>query len=607
MQLIKFGFAFLSLIVFSYFSAVAQEDEATYLKAKEYFQAGDYTFAMEYFRKVSANPKSSAYKIYASFYYALSAYEAGELYTAKSMWLQMSQKYPSWPNQSDVNYWLSEVYFQEDDLANGVLYAKKSGLPEGAKLMSQQLAKIDNVEQLEILHYQFPNDELVAKALATRIASKPVSFRNNALLDGVVEKFELNPTEFGRPDIGESQLKDTYQVAVLLPFMFDGLDNPRRTVRNRFVMDLFHGMREAADRLNQDGKRVELLAYDTRRDSAETAKLLMMPEMKGMDLIIGPLFPMPSKLVADFSFQNKINMINPLSTSTEVIGSNPFSFLFNSSIEARALTAAQIAIDSVNNKNAMIFYEDNKRDSLSAYTYAQRIMEHGFEVVMLEPVRDTTVRATYDLLTAKYERRYSEEQKDSILNDDPTRIIKQRRSIKEKDVIDYYEEFFRIAPDSIGHIYVASSETLIASNYISALEIRADSTKIIGRGEWRDSETLTLEEMERLGVYYIDPMFEEMTKPAYMDFRRNYMSRYKKLPSQNVMIGYDLMTLVGDLMIKYGNYFQQGTVEEGFVPGQIFMGVLYGTKNYNQYVPVTQFSESELRIVNKPSDGKREE
>ena len=171
----------------------------------------------------------------------------------------------------------------------------------------------------------------------------------------------------------------------------------------------------------------------------------------------------------------------------------------------------------------------------------------------------------------------------------------------------YYEERFTIAPDSIGHIYVASSKTLFASNYISAVEIRADSTQIIGRAEWQSTETLTFEEMERLGVYFIDPWYVDNTKSSYQSFRKKYINTYNDIPSQNAMIGYDMTMTIGKMMIKNGHYFQSGNDEKKFMAGEIFEGVSFDGYNSNQYVPITRFEDSQLKVVNSAKDGKREE
>lgn len=579
-------------------STKGQSHEENYLKAKDYFKRGEYTFAIEYFRNLAKEDSDNKFKAYASFYYGLASYKDGQLNAAKSMWLQMTEKNKKWKSIRDVYYWLSVVYFDESSWSNAILYAKKSKLPEAETLIENRLNQLPDVSQLEKLHYQFPDDKNVAVVLANNLLLVPISTRNITLLGNLIDKFDLDSNRYLNNNIGESQKKDKYKVAVLLPFMFEGLNKPNRTVRNKFVMDLYHGIEEAVSELNIEKTVIELYAYDTRMDSLQTTNLLLKQELKSMDLIIGPLFPIPNSLVSDFSFKNKINVINPLSTSSETVGNNPYSFLFKSSVETNALVAAQLAIDSIENKNAMVFYENNAKDSVNAYTYAQRIQEEGFEVLLLQGLADSTVNTTFKLLTEKYEIQYKPEEAEAIRSAAPDRIIKERKSIHEKDVIEYYEEFFKIAPDSIGHIYVSSSKVLFASNYISAIEIRADSTQIIGNGAWKNSETLTFEEMERLGIYFVDPGLINYHNNAYEKFQNMYLKKYKKSPSVNSSVGYELMSYVGFMLNKYGHYFQTGHIKEGYRKGEFFQGLEYGQYNSNQYVPITKLVDSKLIIVN---------
>jgi hypothetical protein len=419
------------------------------------------------------------------------------------------------------------------------------------------------------------------------------------LLDHIVRKFDFEKSDFGLFEIGDSQLKSSYNVAVLLPFMFGSLDNTTRVMRNKFVMELYQGILEAVDTLNTDVAFINVYPYDTKRSREVTKAIFDKEEMKAMDLIIGPLFPAPSQVANDFSFKNKINMINPLITNSDAIENNPYSFLFKADIQTQALVAAQFVIDSVENKNAFIFYENNPKDSLSAYTYSQKIQEAGFEVLINAGVVDTTVSQAYEMLTEKYEVGYTEDEVDSIRAIDEDYFIKERKSSITKDSIEYYEELFVLSPDSIGHIYVASSKALIASNFVSALSIRDDSTLLIGRGNWKGVSTLTYPEMERIGICFVDPNYIDEDAMSFIQYRNSYMEKYKVVPSMNVMIGYDMMYSIGNMLKVYGNYFQNGNSIEGFQKGQLLYGLEFNLANSNQYVPITVLSESKLKVVNK--------
>ena len=561
--------------------ALAQDEQSDYLKAKQYFSEGNYRFAMDYFRRIASNNQEHAFQEYAAFYYGLSAYKNGDTSNAKAMWLQMDQENGAWKQIREVHHYLAEIYFAEGNFAQGVYYAKKSLLDESKALMKQSLMKVDSLPVLEELHDQFPDDEVIAKIVVDKINDQQMSDRNFQLLNQLVNQFDLNKAKYGLPEIGQSEMKTSYNVAILLPFMFEDLSYTARIERNKFVMELYSGMLMALDTLNQEGKYLNIFPYDTKRNSEITEAIFEKPEMKSMDLIVGPLFPGPLRVANNFSFENQINMINPLISNSDAIQNNPFSFLFKADTETQALAAAQLAIDSVKNKYAMIFYENNERDSLNAYTYSQRIQEAGFEVLVNAGVVDTTVRQAYDLLTEKYEVGYVKDQVDSVLAlsiPGSERYVKERKSSITKDSIEYYEEFFTLAPDSIGHVYVASSKALFASNFISALSVRADSTRLIGRGNWKEFPTLTLEEMERLGIYFIDPEYVDHTTEAFEKFRRNYMQLYKTEPSFNAIIGYEMMYYVGNMIKNFGHYFQKGNPEIGFVKGQLLQGTDHGSK-----------------------------
>ncbi|MFY0628125.1 MAG: hypothetical protein JXR07_17640 [Reichenbachiella sp.] len=590
---------FLICALLSVLSASAQDIESDYLKAKEYLKNGEYPFAIDLFSQISKG--ENALSEYASFYYGLSAYKNDQLGLGRSIWLKMAEENENWTGISDVYYWLSKVYFEENNFDKGVHFAKKSGLSEARPLMIQELSKIDSIPIIEEVYYIYPFDKDIAEILADRLVEVSISERNFQLLQTIVEKHELDPVKYGFPKIGKSTLKNEYKVAVLLPFYFNGLENASRTARNRFVMDLYTGMQEAAYELNlQEGARIKLVPYDTKRDTAIVTEILSLDEMKSMDLIVGPLFPDPVRLVSDFSFENKINMINPLSVNSEFIRYNPYSFLFKPTVETQSLVVAQMTVDSVKNKYAMIFYENNTRDSLSAFTYSQRIQEGGFEVLVNQAVVDTTIQASFEMLTEKYENIYTEEQKDSVLLIDESKIFKERKSIEEKDVVEYYEEFFKIAPDSIGHIFVASSKPLFASSIISAVEVRNDSTIIVGRGAWKNFETITFEELERLGVILVDPDYIDRSSEGYKSLRSLYIKKYHDIPSVNNMLGYEMMDFAGSMLKEFGNYFQNGTNITGFRKSKLYFGTNFQFANSNQFVPITKLSKSKTTVINSP-------
>lgn len=606
------GSVFLFLFFISSSYCHGQSDQQIFLNGKQLLNEGKFNFAMQIFKGL-ANPNAThSFKEYSSFYYALAAYKNGELALARSMWLQMESKYPKWKQMPEVYNWLSELYYTENDPIKGTYYAKKASLKKDSGLVHKHLSELEGFTILKEIYEQYPEDKGIASILAKVIVDQPLADKDFKLIKTLSENFDFGNAYFGLPDIGKSTKKEVYHVAVLLPFMFEGLDNTSRVERNRVIMDLYKGILQAAKDLNATKEFIKVYPYDTKRNGITTRAILNKTEMKEMDLIIGPLYPEPSNLTSQFCFKNKINMINPVSSNSAVINNNPYSFLFKPTYELQALKAAEFAVDSfqTKKKNAYVFFDNNDKDSLMAQLYSARVADSDFDVIHKLKIDDEKVQNAYQLLTETYESMHTQEEADSIA-EIPGRLIKESKikvkvenSKELEDSLYLYEERFIIEWDSIGHIYLASSNALHASLFISAIEIRGDGIPLIGRSDWLSYDMLTIDQMERLGVYFVNSDYIVKTSESFEKFRSNYQRNYKEDPNMNNMIGYELLTYTGHMMKKYGNFFQNGSLHEGFVEGKIFYGIDYKISNSNQVVPITQLIDSELKIVHIDDDPK---
>lgn len=598
MRLFKLTFLVCSACFLSQL-AFAQNEQTAYLSAKHHYSVGSFKLAMEGFKKLSDPNANHDFIEYASFYYGLSAFKNGDLGLARSIWLQIEKKYPKWNKISEVNFWLSNVYFEEGNYNRGVYYAKKSSYNQEQKLIEQYISEVTDIKPLSELNKQYPKDKIIATFFANSIIRQPFGLRDNARLKSLINKFEFDQSLFGMPEIGISIKREKYNVAVLLPFMFSGLEDVNRISRNKFVLDLYEGILTAADTLNSAKVVVNVFPYDTKRNIYTTDSILQKDELRNMDLIVGPLFPDPSKLVSDFCFEQKINMINPVSTNDKVINDNPYSFLFKPSNQTIASSMANYTISNVENKNTYIFFDETEKDSLTAYTYKSIIESKDFEVIHCSKVNAEKIGEVHALLTEIYEVALTQEEADSLLLIDEVLVKERKIKLKdeEEDSIFYYQEFFSIAPDSIGHIFVSSSKPLHASSFISSVEIRPDTVPLLTNGPWMNYDMLTIDQLQRLEVKFAYPDYINFEKESVKSFRKTIRIKYKKEPSLNNYIGYDLLYYVGEMMRTNGHYFQKGALRSGRVNGQIFEGFEYNIYNSNQVVPIVTFDNTGLKNI----------
>lgn len=548
------------------------DNQQKYLRAKNLYKQEQWVQAMDAFRELSTIQRNNSFAEYASFYYALSALNAGRPAEAKAMLQQIRTRYAGWDEQEEVSYWLAQVYMEEKNYRQALEVIQEIS-DRRVKADAQEMAtafftREKDTELLKDLLQEYPKADYLAQVLAAKLSRQSLADLDKEYLLQLVRNYNLDQELLKQVEVGPSQRKEAYEVAALLPFLFENLSPETNLHERYFVLDLYEGMKIAQKELkNSLGIQINLHAFDTRRDSLTTLQLLRSPEMQDIDLIVGPLYPGPSKVAFEFSIEQGINMVNPLSVNPEVIENNPYSFLFKPSLITQGQKAAEFAAKTFDNKSSIILYGPKERDSIMAYSYKQTIEKAGFQVkkIMKIPAGEE-------------------------------RLIKQLLQPKDGEV-DALQVGGRLHKSNIGHIFVASEDELIVANTLTAIMSRGDNLPLIGQEAWLRKNFVSFEQLERMGVYFVAPDYIDYASETFKDFRRQYIREVHNMPSRFAYIGYDLMMFFGRTMHQYGNIFQKEMDQETFYKGLLCTGFSYARSNDNQCVPVVQFQNSALEIV----------
>lgn len=149
---------------------------------------------------------------------------------------------------------------------------------------------------------------------------------------GTVQKLESEQptkqpsnTELFMETSKKSQRPDKVKVAVILPFM---LDNETSNEQKRMI-EYYEGFLMAVDSLKRDGYSFDIHTYDSKGSNVSIKGILAKPEMKEMNLIIGPVHSNHIKDVAAFAQKNEIRMIVPFSSKANEVFSNPYIYQIN--------------------------------------------------------------------------------------------------------------------------------------------------------------------------------------------------------------------------------------------------------------------------------------
>lgn len=116
------------------------------------------------------------------------------------------------------------------------------------------------------------------------------------------------------------------KIAFLLPFM---LDQPKKEPGLERFQNFYSGALLAIQQAKQKGISFEIYTYDTEKSEEKVTEILSNPELKTMDLIIGPAFSNHVNQVENFSKEFKINTLIPFTALVPDIDTNPYLFQFN--------------------------------------------------------------------------------------------------------------------------------------------------------------------------------------------------------------------------------------------------------------------------------------
>ena len=581
------------IIFFIFFSSIAfaQSDYSNFTKVKKLFNQKNYSELTNLNFNISS--KSEFYPYYI-FYRSISNYYLNNEDQSLNDLNEIIKSFPKWSQIDEVYYWIIKIIIDKESIETTLNYfnkIKNIQIQEDIySMIEPEIKKISSFNQLKTLYKNYANNKIIAKYYGRSLLKEYLS---DEIIDEITEILDL----VERDELFVIENKK-FRVAVLLPFMFDGFDNDNFIKNNNFIMDLYSGILFGHKNYDSINSMIDIIPFDTRRDPIVVRKIIQEGNLDNVDLIIGPLYGKPIEIIKQFCLENKILMINPLSSNNKIIDDNRYSLLFKPSIKTVAQKASEYSIDRFNtNKNTIIFYENNFQDSLIAKIYYDNLEKNGFNIIYSKSVSKDDSRLILDSLASTYEEMLSDSIYDTLKNISGI-LIKDGRGIDELDTAYKYIEKFYIEEDSIGHVFVSSKNSLFASNIISAVDIRNDTIPVLGFEDWLKFNLISINQFQDLDISLISPSFSNSLDEDYKYIEEYFIDNYRRKLSNNFIIGVELINMIIDINKSYGRYFQFGLRNEKLIKGKISGGSSYLRANDNQIVPVIKVVESDIIKIN---------
>ena len=301
-----------------------------------------------------------------------------------------------------------------------------------------------------------------------------------------------------------------FKIAFLLPFAAANSD-----MNNDRFLEFYSGALLAINKAKQAGMSFEIYTYDTNRDNYTINEILKKPEMKNIDLIVGPAFTNQIGAVVDFANNNKIPILVPFSSKVQGIATNPYIFQFNPSTESEInFASTQLSSGIYKDANIIFIRPNNVEAGDDGFLWATSL-----ENILTKKGKDSQ---TIEWTTPG----------------DNTEIQTQLRSGVKNILIFMTDKYANVQP------YLSTINTLSAANINLTLYIRYSWLNY----NFRNTETM-----------YISPFNNTLSAVDLKDYQQDFSKYFVWNPTTTNprfdLLGYDITNCFINQLQTFGNTF----------------------------------------------------
>ncbi len=319
--------------------------------------------------------------------------------------------------------------------------------------------------------------------------------------------------------------KDKYKVALFAPFHTENNENidvdrigreaGSFSAKSDMAVQFYQGFRLAMDSLKKTGLNIELFVYDLDdSDSARLQEILKKPELKEMNLIVGPLSGVAFGHVARFARKNTIPIVSPTSQQNKVLLNNDCVSKMLPSVTTQLEEEAAFVAEACKGQNVILVSNSSTKEALYVTIFRNRYVE------ILKESGST----------------------DSLLNIKASEGFSKSLSLTKPNVI-----------------IIPSNSQAYVTDLMRTLNTLLDKYQIIvyGMQSWNGFANLDYDYLENLQLHYTVNSFVEYEKENTINFIKNFRILCSVEPGTYAFEGYDAGMYYLSALRDYGLNFRK--------------------------------------------------
>lgn len=483
-------------------------------------------------------------------------------------------------------------------LANQLPLGKIIKIPKkerGSTFINHKVERRENLSKIA-KYYNISTTEI--KSLNPFIKSRPYRGQIIKIPTGYVEPIEIIVKEVDEvePEIiiqklnrdsvrcyaNYRNLMNTYQVALMIPLSLDQVDSLLLIAESsieqiatdinssdhpfRFIQ-FYYGTLMAIDSLEKRGLKIELHVFDVGNDSAQAIQALQNPEMRRMDLIIGPFFSRIFPLASNFANRFNIPIVNPLSNRSEIVGYNPQVFKFQPTDQFQIETIKKLIAKNFKGSNIfLVDKEDFSNQNFNNFNYELNEViiddfmisnNQLYNLVVEKAVADTSLDEAelHPFIMVENKLLITDELQHNL--EDSSHFYNEIHELHySADSIKTFEKLASVVRGNV--LLVFSNDNVFVLDLLTKLNFLRDTFPItvIGMPNWEDFGNMDNEIYKNLNVHYLSSTYVDYEDYNVKDFIKKYRSNYSSEPEDYAFKGFDLSWYFLQALMNFGSDFE---------------------------------------------------
>lgn len=392
-----------------------------------------------------------------------------------------------------------------------------------------RISRLYDVSQEAIVELNPGADKQIEKGQKLKI---PVTRKEKEKEEKIVdkEKEEKEKDVFKEKCLQQSGMDKHFKIALMVPLYLDhyrDIDtskfeyNKPKGLKSLNFIQFYEGALLALDTLEKQGMKSDVFIYDVGR-TRENAEKSIDPRLQNVDLIIGPVYSEPFKVISDFAQEHDIRIVNPLSTRESIIQENQDVFKVQAPERAEMKAMGEYINKHYPDTTDVYVVRDNKY-----------VEQENLKILKNELIKDTSF--FFEPERRIVDMKYVTDTLNPMLSEVDT-INKKRKLVV-----------------ALTHNKVFAIELL---RHLNEARDSIGGLTVFGKSAWRDYG-LNSEYLMNLDVHLFDDAYINYNSNNVKWFLKHFRNKYKTepLPEKYAFTGYDIVYYFGSALMRFGEEF----------------------------------------------------